>query len=87
LAGSDPSVIAAQTDGVVLTLRLTRDSRQRAKQAMAILDRIDASMLGVVVNRMRGAILKQQQMERRDYALTPDDVDPSSRAELGITVG
>jgi capsular exopolysaccharide synthesis family protein len=87
LVASDPCVIASQTDGVVLTLRLTRDSRQRAKRAKQMLDRLDASMLGVVVNRMSGAILKRHQRERRDYALTSGDVPPSSRTEQRITVG
>jgi capsular exopolysaccharide synthesis family protein len=87
LVASDPCVIASQTDGVVLTLRLTRDSRQRAKRAKQMLDRLDASMLGIVVNRMSGAILKRHQRERRDYALTSGDVPPSSRTEQRIAVG
>jgi capsular exopolysaccharide synthesis family protein len=55
LAASDPVVIASRTDGVVLTLNINRNSRQRARQAKAILDRVAVTILGVVINRSRQA--------------------------------
>ncbi len=46
LSATDPRVIAPQTDGVVLTLKPTRDSRRRSKQAIAVLDRLPCEHTG-----------------------------------------
>jgi capsular exopolysaccharide synthesis family protein len=51
---SDACVIASLADGVLLTLTSTRDSRHRGQQARQTLDRLDANILGVVVNQMEG---------------------------------
>jgi Mrp family chromosome partitioning ATPase len=67
LVASDPAVIASHADGVLLTLGLERDSRQRAMRAKQMLDRLDVSILGIVVNRLNRAILKGHQMGREDY--------------------
>jgi succinoglycan biosynthesis transport protein ExoP len=83
LVASDPAVIASHTDGVVLTLGLARDSRQRAMRAKQLLQRLDVSVLGIVVNRLNGAFLKRHQVERRDYARSLD-VRPSSVAEPAV---
>jgi capsular exopolysaccharide synthesis family protein len=50
LAVSDPCVIGSQVDGVLLTLRPTRDSRWRAQRAKEILESVGVTPLGVVVN-------------------------------------
>ena len=50
LAVSDPGNVAARVDGVVLVLRLTRDSRPAAERAAETLAALGANVLGVVVN-------------------------------------
>lgn len=83
LVASDPAVIASHTDGVVLALGLARDSRQRAMRAKLILDRLDVSILGIVVNRLNNAILKRHQMGRNDYARS-GDVRRGSRTRQAV---
>jgi polysaccharide biosynthesis transport protein len=53
LAISDASVIAARADGVLLTLRITRNGAPAAAQAARMLTAMDAQTLGVVVNGYR----------------------------------
>jgi polysaccharide biosynthesis transport protein len=58
LAVSDPSVVAPRVDGVILTIRLVKNSRPMAEQAKERLTILGANVLGVVVNGMdelRGA--------------------------------
>lgn len=50
LAVSDPCVVAPRVDGVLLTIRLHKDSRPAAERAAEILSGLDARLLGVVVN-------------------------------------
>lgn len=50
LAVSDPCIIAARVDGVVLTMRLRKEGRPLAERAGEILGGLDARILGVVVN-------------------------------------
>jgi capsular exopolysaccharide synthesis family protein len=50
LAVTDPSAVAARVDGVILTLRLGKQSRPRAQRAREILATLGAHVLGVVVN-------------------------------------
>ena len=50
LVVSDPCELAAQVDGVLLTLKLDKHSRRRAQGASSILEPLDARLLGVVVN-------------------------------------
>ncbi|MEO1994066.1 MAG: polysaccharide biosynthesis tyrosine autokinase, partial [Planctomycetaceae bacterium] len=50
LAVTDPGIIAARVDGVILTIRLTKKSRQHSRQSMEILNSIGATVIGVVVN-------------------------------------
>ncbi len=50
LAVTDPGVVAARVDGVLLTVRLTRKARPRAERAREILATLGATVLGVVVN-------------------------------------
>lgn len=68
LAASDPCVIATHSAGVVLALRLKRESRQRARRAKQLLERQDVRILGVVLNRLSSADLKRQQLDWHDYA-------------------
>jgi capsular exopolysaccharide synthesis family protein len=68
LAASDPFVIASHADGVVLVLRLARDGRQKAQQAKQMMERLDVSILGVVVNRVSGATLGQRVPDRHGHS-------------------
>jgi capsular exopolysaccharide synthesis family protein len=50
LAVTDPAVVTPRVDGVLLTLRITRNGRPDAERAKGILDTLGAPVLGVVVN-------------------------------------
>jgi capsular exopolysaccharide synthesis family protein len=50
LAVSDPCVVAARVDGVILTMRLRKNGRPLAERARDILSALDAKVLGVVIN-------------------------------------
>jgi polysaccharide biosynthesis transport protein len=50
LAVSDPSVVAAVADGVVVTMRLRRNVKPLASRTFSILEAVNANVLGVVVN-------------------------------------
>ncbi|MBX3423858.1 MAG: polysaccharide biosynthesis tyrosine autokinase [Pirellulaceae bacterium] len=50
LAVSDPSAVAAVSDGVILTMRLRRNIKPLATRALSILESVDAHVLGMVVN-------------------------------------
>ena len=54
LAVSNPCVIAAQVDRVLIVLRPTQDSRSRGEQATQLLNAIDVRPIGVVVNGIGG---------------------------------
>lgn len=47
---TDPCVVAARVDGVILTLRIRRGVQEAAMRAMESLRDIDANVMGVVVN-------------------------------------
>jgi polysaccharide biosynthesis transport protein len=47
---TDALVVAPMVDGVVLVTRLGRTTRERVKRAQAAVDRVNASMIGVVPN-------------------------------------
>jgi capsular exopolysaccharide synthesis family protein len=51
---SDPCAVASRSDGVLLSLRLTKDSRRRAERAKEILDTLDAELIGVVATDLGG---------------------------------
>ncbi len=53
LAVTDSSVLATQTDGVLLVTDAGRTRRGAAEQAAARLRQVDANLLGVVLNRLR----------------------------------
>jgi capsular exopolysaccharide synthesis family protein len=50
LTVTDPSVVAARVDGVLLTIRLSLTGRSQAQQAQETLASLRANLLGVVVN-------------------------------------
>jgi succinoglycan biosynthesis transport protein ExoP len=50
LAVTDPCIVAARVDGVLLTIRISKDGRQHALRAKSILSTIDVNVLGVIVN-------------------------------------
>ena len=50
LAVSDPCVVAASVDGVVVTMRLRRNVKPLATRALQVLESVDAHVLGLVVN-------------------------------------
>ncbi len=50
LAVSDPGNVAARVDGVILVVRLTKNSRPAAERAHEALTALGANLLGVVVN-------------------------------------
>ena len=47
---TDPCVVAPRVDGVLLTVRVSRDGRPEAQRAREILGALGAKVLGVVVN-------------------------------------
>lgn len=55
LAVTDPMVVAAEADAVLLTVRLAKNGRSRARRAKAILEAAGARVLGVVVSRFESA--------------------------------
>jgi capsular exopolysaccharide synthesis family protein len=50
LAVSDPSVVASAVDGVLLTIRVSKNGRPHAERARDILATLEANVLGVIVN-------------------------------------
>lgn len=50
LAVTDPASVAARADGVIVTLRLAKRSRDLAKRAVDQLQNVGANIIGVVVN-------------------------------------
>ncbi len=87
LVSSDPCVIAAQTDGVVLTLSLKGDSRRRAKRAKEILDQLDVRIMGIVANRLSGAVWKRHKMKQHYHRPKSGDSRRRSRIETAVTTG
>jgi len=49
---TDPSIVAANVDGIVLTFRVRRGCRPQAKESAAILRSIGKPVFGCVVNRV-----------------------------------
>jgi capsular exopolysaccharide synthesis family protein len=54
MAVSDPSIVAARVDGVILTIRIKKKGRHNAQRATEALESIGANVLGVVVNGVGG---------------------------------
>lgn len=50
LAVTDPGIVSARVDGVIMALRIRKNGRPGALRARKILRDLDANMLGIVVN-------------------------------------
>ena len=50
LAVTDPGIVSARVDGVIMALRIRKNGRPSAVRARKILHDLNANMLGVVVN-------------------------------------
>jgi polysaccharide biosynthesis transport protein len=50
LAVTDPSVVAPRVDGVLLNIRVSKNSRPDAERAREVLSTLGATIIGVVVN-------------------------------------
>ncbi|HEY5315002.1 MAG TPA: polysaccharide biosynthesis tyrosine autokinase [Pirellulales bacterium] len=64
LAVADPCIIAQHTDGVVLTVRPSKDSRMQVQRSKQLLEAANARLLGAVVNAYD---LKRQQLNSYEY--------------------
>ncbi|MBM2826779.1 MAG: Non-specific protein-tyrosine kinase [Dehalococcoidia bacterium] len=53
IAVTDAAVLAAQVDGVLLVLRAGKTKRETALKAKAVLERVNANLLGVVLNNVK----------------------------------
>jgi receptor protein-tyrosine kinase len=58
LAVSDAALLAVMSDGCVMTTRFGATRREQLTEAAATLDRIDAKLLGVVLNRVPQSVAK-----------------------------
>jgi succinoglycan biosynthesis transport protein ExoP len=50
LAVADPAIVSALADGVVMAIRLTRDSRMQVVRSKELLETAKANLLGVAIN-------------------------------------
>jgi capsular exopolysaccharide synthesis family protein len=77
LAVTDPSVVAPRADGVLLTIRLSRNSGPQALRAKEVLAGLGARVLGVVVNgaSQRGGPGRYV-TGRYEYAYAEDGYEP-----------
>jgi capsular exopolysaccharide synthesis family protein len=76
LAVTDPCVVAPRVDGVLLTLRLSKQSRPKAERAKEILNTLQAKILGVVVNGVnKHAGNGRYAPEHYEYSYSPDEYD------------
>ena len=55
---SDAAIISTQTDGVIMVVRSGKTAKEAAQQARKVLAGINAKILGVVLNAMKGTDLK-----------------------------
>ena len=67
LAVSDPCVVAPRVDGVILTIRITSQSRDASNRAIDALTSLDIRLLGIVVNGVGGVIEYGDYEESRRY--------------------
>ena len=82
LAVSDPCVIASQVDGVLMALRLTRDSRWRAERAKEMLNALDVQPIGVVVNGVGGPASRTYDGEMGEYDRTYNGAVKSGKQQV-----
>lgn len=53
VAVTDAAVLATKSDGVLLVIRAGKTKREMAQKAKALLDRVNANFLGVVLNNVK----------------------------------
>ncbi|MCI0683954.1 MAG: polysaccharide biosynthesis tyrosine autokinase, partial [Gemmataceae bacterium] len=71
LAVTDPCVVASRVDGLLLTVRLSKQARPLAERAKEILNTLKVRVLGVVVNGVSGR--DGAGMYRSDYYAYAED--------------
>ena len=89
LAVTDPCVVAARADGVLLTIRVSKNGRPAAERAKEMLAALGANVLGVVVNgtgKEAGAYGYSYRHYRYDhygyeYQGRDEEADPVVKAE------
>jgi polysaccharide biosynthesis transport protein len=65
LAVADPCIIAPQADGIVVTVRLSKDSRSQVLRSKELLETSHAKLLGIVINGHD--IYRRQQVAGYEY--------------------
>ncbi len=70
LAVSDPCSVAPRADAVLLTVRLRRNARPLAKQAIQMLEVVGVRPSGIVVNGVTGARSYEYQYGHYNYEAT-----------------
>jgi capsular exopolysaccharide synthesis family protein len=76
LAVTDPCIVAGRTDGLFLTIRLTRKGRPDAERARELLAGLHVKMLGVVVNGISRGAAGIYSPNAYDYTETYDQDEP-----------
>ena len=83
LVDSDAALLSALADGCVLTARYKLSRVDQLAEAMAMLSRVDAAVLGVVLNGVPGSAAAARPRQRRWYAVlseatvAPSTADPA----------
>jgi capsular exopolysaccharide synthesis family protein len=82
LAVTDPSIVAGRVDGVILTLRLSRQGRPQAERACEIMKSLKVNVYGVVVNgvtrQLGGGLYSSEQY---DYAESYNENDNAGQED------
>ena len=87
LAVTDPCVVAARVDGVLLTISMSRKARPQALRAREILATLGAKILGVVVNRLdrESGSAYQSQSYGYGYGYSYEYTSSDSQPEMPVT--
>jgi polysaccharide biosynthesis transport protein len=80
LAVTDPSVIVPHVDGVILTVRISKNARLHAARAKEILTTLGAHIFGVVVNGVGSNARGYSYREYHHYSKYHHDADASPSA-------
>ena len=80
--GADASVIAGWVDGVIVVVDLSTSTDQTVRNALRLLEAVHAPVVGLVVNRDRGA-----QPSSYDYYVTADATADQGLAKSGAERG
>jgi succinoglycan biosynthesis transport protein ExoP len=82
MAVTDPSVVAPRVDGVILTIRITKNGRPAAERAKEILSTLGAKVVGVVVNGTNSE--KDQGTYGYSYGYGEDSEENAISAEQAV---